>query len=135
LLDHSNHVYGVAQLPAAHVACGTCTVREEGGSDWVVFYLPMGALGRAYLVGGYPFSPGNESWQGPLDRWLAALGEAVYARFAFALGLIGHETSGDYHAADFERAEVPDRRWVGILLPRAGRRPYFPRTIADGSSP
>lgn len=43
-LVQSGHVYGLAHLHGGYVVpCATLTVREEGGSDWVVFYIPVGS--------------------------------------------------------------------------------------------
>ncbi len=44
-LESGMHLQGLALLPNGHrIACGTCLIREDDGSDWVDFYLPMGAL-------------------------------------------------------------------------------------------
>ena len=50
------HLYGVATLSdGVQVACGTVTIREDSGVDWLTLYMPMGALDRVYPVGGFPF--------------------------------------------------------------------------------
>src|SRR5216684_307457 len=55
-LESHRHLLGVATLPnAKQVPCGTYLVQEETGIAWIGFYVPMGALGTAYDVGGYPF--------------------------------------------------------------------------------
>src|SRR5689334_19025851 len=75
------HLQGLARLPnGAIIACGTCLIREDDGPDWLVLYLPMGALATAYDVGGYPFEPNAETsrpWREILDAWLARVGVAV----------------------------------------------------------
>src|SRR5262245_29820054 len=38
--ESGSHLHGVARLPnGAHVACGSCLIREDEGPDWLVFYL------------------------------------------------------------------------------------------------
>ncbi len=63
-LEAGSHLLGIAKLPnGKHVVCGSCLIREDDGPDWLDFYLPMGSLGPAYLVGGFPF--GTEAdWPG-----------------------------------------------------------------------
>jgi hypothetical protein len=87
MLSHS-HLQGVATLPGGSpVACGTCCVRDDSGSDWLVFYLPMSALGNALPVGGFPFDGGNhETWRRPLDTWLADLGRNLFGLVPYRLG-------------------------------------------------
>jgi hypothetical protein len=74
-LESSGHLRGVVRLPAGlDIVCGVVAVRFENGSDWLSFYLPLGALARTDpAIGGYPF--GNDadgaslSWRRPLDSW------------------------------------------------------------------
>src|SRR5947209_8191911 len=43
------HLRGIALLSnGSRAPCGTCLVREDGGSDWLDFYLPLGGLANAY---------------------------------------------------------------------------------------
>lgn len=61
----AGHLYGVASCPGGlQIACGSCTVEEADGSDWLVFYLPMSALGRVYPVGGFPFDAADHELAG-----------------------------------------------------------------------
>jgi hypothetical protein len=131
-LESGSHLFGGARLPnGARVACGTCLVREEDGPDWLVFYLPMGALGAAYPAGGFPF--GSEAdWPGPwrfeVEDWLAGVGRWVAQSAAFRLGLIGFETSGQAYAADVATRGIPAERFVGYLWPSGGAVEYHRRT-------
>jgi hypothetical protein len=129
LIDHG-HLYGVASLPGGtRVACGTCTVREDRGSDWLVFYCPMSALGRAYPVGGFPFDDvDHEHWRISIETWLADVARRVFDRVPFRLGLIGFETSGLFHADELSRSGVPSERHFGFLMPTEGKLDYHART-------
>jgi hypothetical protein len=128
------HLFGVAACPGgAQVACGSCTVQETDGSDWLVFYFPMSALGNVYPVGGFPFDSANhESWRIPLDNWLVDIARRIFPRAPFVLGLVGFETSGNIHAADLAASGVPGARYEGLLVPVAGALEWHPRTEADG---
>ncbi len=119
LLPWNRHLYGLATLSSgSRVACGTCCVREEDGADWLVFYLPMGALGYVYPVCAFPFDEENhEAWRRELDAWLVHLGRQVFNTAPFRLGLVGFETSGELRADDILRAGVPAKRPYAFLVP------------------
>ena len=124
------HLQGVATLPNdCKVACGTCFIREPDGSDWLVFYLPMGSLVEAYDVGGYPFGPPDmlhKEWQEPLEKWLASMGESVYEVQPFSLGLIGFEVSGEAYADTISTEGIPEKRVIGYLWPSGSRVEHYP---------
>jgi hypothetical protein len=130
LLESGQHLRGLAHLPnGIQVPCGTVPIREDRGIDWLIFYLPMGALQQAYDVGGYPFDidiKSPESWQKPIDDYLSEIGLYIFAEIQFQLGLIGHEVST---ATDEELAKdgIPDERYMGYLLPSQNQINYFPR--------
>ena len=121
LLEERVHLWGVATLSDdERVPCGTVSVREDDGPDWLDFYLPMGALAHTYdTVGGFPF--GNEAqaqlWQEPLEHWLTGLGKHVYAAVPYRLGLIGFEVSGAFYAAELTLDELPEESRVRFLVP------------------
>lgn len=127
----SDRQFGFTRLPNGALAvCGTYLIREERGTDWLDFCVPAGALEAAY-PGGHPFAwPNAEtcSWQGPLDEWLADLGRFVFAQCPFALGLIGHEVSGETQAARIGVQGPPEERTSGYLWPHDGRLGWFPVT-------
>jgi hypothetical protein len=129
-LQERGHLYGFARLPnGAFAACGVIAIQEEHGSDWLVFYVPLGALNGTY-PGGHPFAwPTAEtrSWQAPLDDWLAAVGRWGFERTPFALGLIGHDVSGNEHASQLEEGP-PSERTKGYLWPGKGGLGWFPVT-------
>jgi hypothetical protein len=123
------HLRGVATLPnGRRVACGTWVVREEGGDDWLGFYLPMGALEAGYPVGAYPYeeSAASREWREPLEHWMADIGQSVFGVARFRLGLIGFEVSGSERVEDLAASGVPAERWIGYLIPSAGRLEWYP---------
>jgi hypothetical protein len=136
-LDHVQHhhsLYGIVRLPNHHqVACATFFVREEAGSDWLVFYLPMGALSQGYPVGSFPFGAAGDSqpssWRQELDAWLAQLATFVFAQVKFELGLIGHEVSGEASATELRQHGLPEQRWFGYLVPEEKAVTFYPPTI------
>jgi hypothetical protein len=130
-VEGGSHLYGLAHLPnGVQVACGSCFVRPDEGRAWLNFYLPMGALGDAYPVGGYPFESDvkkAELWQRPLDNWLAEIGDYVFSLVPFQLGLIGFEVSGDVTFAEQYAKGKPQERYIGYLWPDQGNLEYFPK--------
>ena len=131
-LSQVGHLHGLARLPnGATIACGTCIIREEDGPDWLDFYLPMGALGTVYPVGGYPSEPdlaASRHWREALDPWLATIGIRVSDRVAYRLGLIGFEVSGDMYAEDILETGVPADHYPGLLWPTGETITYYPST-------
>jgi hypothetical protein len=127
-----DHLHGLARLPnEATIACGTCLIREDDGPDWLILYLPMGALGAAYSVGGYPFEPSAETsrpWREILDAWLAGIGVAVYNRVQYRLALIGFEVSGEAYADELMRTGIPTQRNMGYLWPDGDTVTFYPST-------
>jgi hypothetical protein len=122
-LKEHHHLLGLAALPGGSTApCGVVAVREDGGTDWLAFYLPLGGLDQAYPVGGYPFDDDTDhrQWRKPLEGWLAELGRVVFDAVPFRLGLIGFEVSGTRCAAALSATGIPAERWIGHLWPQAG---------------
>ena len=127
-----SHLLGLARLPnGATIACGTFIVREDDGPDWLGLYLPMGALGTAYSVGGYPFEPdvaNSRQWRDVIDPWLAEIGSRVYDQVAYRLGLIGFEVSCEMYADDIAASGIPANHYPGVLWPASGSLTYHPST-------
>ncbi|MGD9644563.1 MAG: hypothetical protein AB7U73_02555 [Pirellulales bacterium] len=126
------HLLGIARLPnRSRLPCGTCLIREDDGSDWLVFYLPMGSLSKVYPAGGFPFGS-EDDWPGPwrfeVEDWLASVGQWVARSASFELGLIGFEVSGDVYAADIAAQGIPATRYMGYLWPSGGSMQYYRRT-------
>ena len=123
------HLYGLAQLPdGKKVACGSCIIREDDGSDWLDFYLPTGALGRAYDIGGYPFDAAgfaHRDWQVSVDEWLKDIGTHIFSVVPFNLGLIGFEVSGEFYAAEILEKGIPAERHIGYLWSGGGRLKWY----------
>jgi hypothetical protein len=150
-LEIHGHLLGLATLPeGGRVACGTFAVREEGraehswpgldegstarggeGIDWLVLYLPMGALSTVREeVAGFPFgSKETRVWQEPLDEWLARIGRSVFAQVIFRLGLVGFEASGEACAADVAACGIPTERWFGYFWPEDGTLCWHPANV------
>jgi hypothetical protein len=130
-LTQFGHLRGVATLPnKTRSVCGVFVCREDDGPDWLVFYLPLGALCRVdRRIGGFPFGPddgpGSLVWREPLDDWLVEIGRAVFQQVPFELGLVGFETSGEAYARDLA-AGPPAERWSGFLLPNGDGLSYSP---------
>ncbi|ADG76508.1 conserved hypothetical protein [Cellulomonas flavigena DSM 20109] len=125
------HTRGIVTLPGGHrVVCGAFAHRDDtGGDDWVVLYLPLGALSRAdSRVGGYPFGDvrGSLTWRGPLDAWLASLADRLAEDVLFRVGLIGFDVFGDVEADDLA-GSIPSDRWYGAVVPHETPR-YYPAT-------
>jgi hypothetical protein len=129
-LPFEGHLYGVASLPVGQsVACGTCCVREDDGSDWLVFYCPMGALGRIYPVGAFPFDEhDHDPWRRELEAWLVGLARQIFNAAPFRLGLIGFEASGELRADDLPKTGVPASRPWAVLVPGPSGLLFHPRT-------
>jgi len=128
-LDSAGHPRRVAVLPnGKSVACGTHRVPEEGGPDWLGFYVPLGSLGTAYDVGGYPFETGPASarWRRPLEDWFAGIGRVVSTQVAFQLGLVGFEVSGETSPQKLQVSGIPDPRGLGYLWPARGTLLWYP---------
>jgi hypothetical protein len=128
------HLRGVVQLPnGAPIVCGVVAVREDDGPDWLDFYLPLGALGRAeprsneQMVGDPLDGSASLTWRRPIDDWMADVGARVHAAAAFRLGLIGNEVSGLTDAATIA-ADPPTHRRIGYLIPSDGQVRYLPAT-------
>ena len=132
LLERYGHLLGVTTLPNAMLAaCGVVAVRENTGTDWLDFYIPMGALTMAYDVGAFPFDDGKNSqvWREPLDNWLVTLAHDVFTAVPFALALVGHEVSGQTCAAEITTLGIAAERWEGYLWQEAGTLLWYPPTI------
>ena len=119
-LDRHGHLRGVVRLPDdVEVVCGVVAVREDGGADWLDFYLPIGALSRAdERVDSFPFGEaGGEmslTWRGLIDEWLAQVGRRVFDDVDFQLAVIGFEASGQVRASEIGDGRMPP---AGLELP------------------
>jgi hypothetical protein len=128
-LQDGGPLQGLARLPnGLRVACCTYLMREDDGSDWLDFCLPMGALSTAYDVGAFPFGTGanHASWRIPMDNWLLDIGRHVFRDVKFELALIGHEVSGETNATAILASGIPEKRWIGYLYPQNDKLTYYP---------
>ena len=125
------HGLGVAMLPnGKECACGTCVIREDGGTDWFIFYLPTGSLSYAYRIGGYPFSTEamTRPWQEPVNEWLVTIGRAIFDVAPFEMALIGHEVSGSETASRLREQGLPKKRYIGYLCREGTELAWYPPT-------
>ncbi|MBC6446189.1 hypothetical protein [Actinokineospora xionganensis] len=130
-LTEAGRLRGTVQLPdGRRIVCVCAAIREVEGVDWLVFDLPLGALGRTdRRIGGFPFGPDSGpsslSWRRPIDDWLADIGREIFKQVDFHLALIGFEQSGEAYARDLNGV-APEERWAGYLLPHQGNLHYMP---------
>lgn len=134
------HLYGSANLPDGQkIVCGSFIIREDEGSDWLGFYIPMGSLEKKYNLRGYPFASADyspEQWKDEyqkfiesFDSWLTKIGLYIYSTVKFQLALIGHEISGETYASDVMESQIPNERWFGYLWAENNELNYFPRNV------
>lgn len=118
-IKESDWHYGIATLPnAKQVECGTYTVTDLDGCDWLSLCIPMGALGTAYDVAAFPFeSAASNSWRQHLDKWLVGLGRDICRDISFRLALLGHDVAGETTSTAIAQSGIPKDRWFGILYP------------------
>lgn len=131
-LDQFGCLRGVTRLPSGvPVVCGALAVRGGEWTDWLSFFIPLGALERAESrVGSFPIGHEHEAslaWRQPIDDWLAGIGAGVYDAVQFLLALIGYEVSGAVSAEELG-ADPPESRLISYLLPRNGELLYLPAT-------
>lgn len=131
-LEQHGHLHATVHLPTGQrIVCGAVAMRGADGTDWLDFYLPMGALSRAdQRVGAFPYvadgAPSALEWRGPIDNWLAGIAAKIFQDNPFRLALIGNEVSGETDAADLD-GQIPEQRFISYLLPRDdGRLDYTP---------
>jgi hypothetical protein len=122
-LERHGHLNGIVLLPSRQrTVCGVVAVREETGTDWLDFYLPLAALGRADArIGAFPFGddggPTSLSWRSALDEWLVSIARDVYAEVPFQLALVGFEVPGAICSEELAEQGVPDARGYAYVLP------------------
>lgn len=130
-VPHAGHVYGYAQLPnGKSCACGTYVSDFDVDGVWVALYFPLGSLGRAYYLGGYPFGDWNptiESSFVAVNTWLKNLAESTYEDFRFVFGVIGFE-SGFEELKKKALAGIPETRSEGFLVPEKEISSWYPPT-------
>lgn len=121
-LTEYGHLRGQVRLPTNQlVVCGCVAIRGgDDSSDWLDFYVPVGALDNAGLAcwDGRPFFRSDV-----MDDWLAAIGRETFTRAVFSLGVVGFEVSGCADAGTLA-GQMPQERGVGYLLPIGGALHY-----------
>ncbi|MFF9085111.1 hypothetical protein ACF1BE_01545 [Streptomyces sp. NPDC014991] len=117
-LAEFGHLHGQVRLPTGQLAvCGCVAIRGgDDSSDWLDFYVPLGALDKA----GIAYWDGRPFFRSPvMDDWLAVIGTETFEQAVFSLGVIGWEVSGCTDAATLA-GKLPEERAIGYLLPREG---------------
>ncbi|TDD65343.1 hypothetical protein E1262_25575 [Jiangella aurantiaca] len=127
-LQRHGRLAGLVTLPRRRtVVCGVRAVRQVSGTDWLVFFIPVGALDLAEpRSAAFPFRGGDSLlWRRPLDRWLAGIGARVYEAVPFRLALIGPEVAGLTTARSLG-GQPPVERWAAYLIPSDAGLEYHP---------
>jgi hypothetical protein len=129
LEDLTELLHGVVRLPSGlDAVCGAQAIREEGGADWFIFYVPVGALERTDpRIPGFmgEEDPASLVWRRPLDQWLAALAIGAYPEVPFQFAMIGFEAFG---WADESAAKIPAEPHGAYVLPLDGVAHYYEST-------
>lgn len=102
------------------------SLREVGGSDWLVLCVPCGMLQTVTEVR-YPLSRIANPWMDSVDEALTAVAIEVYQSIPFDLALVGEEVSGHTHARDIDFCNENIRyllshRLFARLAPTCGMR-------------
>ncbi len=126
------HLHGIATLPNESLsACGTVAIREDSGIDWLVLYLPMGALVEVYkAVDSFPFIDNvaeHEEWRTAIETWFHDIAQHICKHSHFKLGLIGFEVSGNTYSKRISANRIPEERYMGYLWETDGILGYYPR--------
>jgi hypothetical protein len=101
-----NNLYGLLMIPGRPqiaIICGM--VREEYGSDWLDFCIPMGMLDLIMNIN-YPLSYSTSSWMEEVNGALARLADTIYAVAPFDLAYIGEDVSGLWRAGEIKGATL-----------------------------
>ncbi|MFF7559841.1 hypothetical protein OIE43_02590 [Streptomyces pseudovenezuelae] len=118
------HLRGQVRLPTGQlVVCGCVAIRgDDESSDWLDFYVPLGALDNAGLAywDGRPFFRSDV-----MDDWLAAIGTETFKTASFSLGVVGFDVSGCTDASALG-GNLPQTRSIGYLLPQGDTLHYGP---------
>lgn len=113
-----NGLYGLLKITEqGSVGCTTLTVRETlgggEGSDWLDICIPTGMLSLVFPVR-YPLEREHNPWLYQVDTVLRSIADAVYAKSAFDLAVIGEEASGTVRAIEVTREHLVRG---GLLVP------------------
>jgi hypothetical protein len=112
------HLHGQVRLPTGQLAvCGCVAIRGgDESSDWLDFYVPVGALEKAGIAywDGRPFFR-----SAVMDDWLAVVGTESFRHAPFSLAVIGFDVSGCTEAATLA-GRLPAEREIGYLIPNDG---------------
>lgn len=129
-VEPQSPLYGVVTLGTlGQVACATFVVREEGGSDWVYFAMPMGSLATVLPVGTFPFDDGSDlAWRSVVDDWLCRLAEHLFTTVRFRVGLVGSVDGLDGATDELLDRGAPKERWAGYLMPSGEALRWYPPT-------
>jgi hypothetical protein len=121
-------LFGIIRISDRLLPCTTYVVREkdESGnliSDFVGLWVPMGALGKVFTVGTFPFGDADKAsaWRPVIDSVLVSLGKSVFDSVPFNVALIGWEVqlTCETLTASIESGRK-ENRYEGVLLNEDG---------------
>lgn len=128
--DFMRCLYGVANFATgAVVPVSSQVIAVADEPAWVYFGAPLGGLGRHFPVGAFPFEDGGDlSWRSVIDDWLRDVAEHIFKSERFDLGLVGWVDLAPTSAEEIRRDGLPERRWMGYLVPEPTRLAWYPST-------
>ncbi|MFE1443576.1 hypothetical protein [Streptomyces sp. NPDC058739] len=127
-LAERGHLHGRVRLPTGQLAvCGCVAIRGgDQSSDWLDFYVPVGALDQADVA----------HWDGRsffrssvMDDWLAILGTRCGSAFALVvlIAVLGAAVGGDpKDGSGKDKAAVSEDRRTRIVPATGGRASALP---------
>ncbi|MCM2276678.1 MAG: hypothetical protein NDJ89_01210 [Oligoflexia bacterium] len=121
--QHQEVLLGLIALPnGAVVPCGSRVVHQADGRDWLIFFMPMAALSKAFGLGGFPFLDRDETEgkRAELDQLLLGLARGVRSYVSFDLGLVGYDllarVYGGVNLEIARRMAPQDRQELALLV-------------------
>jgi hypothetical protein len=84
--------------------------------NWLECSIPVGSLGKAYPIGGWPFGrSATEPWVLEVFKWFYELAKYLYDQVQFQHGIIGWEVSNDTDKW-LDQARLPEHRYDGFIV-------------------
>jgi hypothetical protein len=125
-------LYGIARLEnGAILPCASLFISLGNDGDWLQLYLPLGALGRVFAVGGYPFEQSTTypEWRQKIDLWLGQVAKYVFEQVQFEIAVLGFEVEfSKISVNQISASGIPVPRQDGFLLPTGKGIQWHPPT-------
>ena len=119
------NLYGVARLPNGLDTAFSSTLVVDDDGHWLYMGVPLGALGRCYPVGAFPFDGSAlEPWALEVYAWLNDLAQWLFSRLPFAHGAIGWLTTLELD--ELVEGAIPSERYHGYLRRTETGLEYLP---------